>query len=61
MQDRLRLKKNISAGGNYTLTKATAAGQAGANNGQNQAAQADANGDGKNRAQSVGGHKPNIQ
>lgn len=24
MQDRLRLKKNISAGGNYTLTKAPA-------------------------------------
>lgn len=33
MQDRLRLKKNISATGNYTLTKvpAAGAGQPGAN------------------------------
>lgn len=47
MQDRMRLKKNISANGNYTLSKAPAAGQNGANN-QNQAQ--DQNGDGKNRA-----------
>lgn len=47
MQDRLRLKKNISANGNYTLTK-VAPGQAGAN-GQAQVPQ-DQNGDGKNRA-----------
>jgi hypothetical protein len=33
IQDRLRLKKNISANGNYTLTKVPAAGQSGANNG----------------------------
>jgi hypothetical protein len=47
MQDRLRLKKNISANGNYTLTKASGAvggGQAG-NNGQ-----AGQDADGKNRA-----------
>lgn len=47
MQDRLRLKKNISANGNYTLTKAggaVGAGQAG-NNGQG-----GQDGDGKNRA-----------
>ena len=56
MQDRLRLKKNISANGNYTLTKAggaQGAGQAG-NNGQ-----AGQDADGKNRALSLG--KPNIQ
>jgi hypothetical protein len=35
MHDRLRLKKNISAGGNYTLTKVPAGGQAGGTNGQN--------------------------
>jgi len=35
MHDRLRLKKNISTGGNYTLTKVPAGGQAGGNNGQN--------------------------
>ncbi len=33
MQDRMRLKKNISANGNYTLSKA-APNQGGANNGQ---------------------------
>lgn len=56
MQDRLRLKKNISANGNYTLTKVPAANQAA----QNTQGPADPNGDGKNRAQSVGGMKPNI-
>ncbi len=59
MQDRLRLKKNISANGNYTLTKVPAAGQPGANNAQAQGQ--DDKGDGKDRARSVGGPKPNIQ
>lgn len=47
MQDRLRLKKNISANGNYTLTKAAGsvgAGQTGNN------AQPGQDADGKNRA-----------
>ena len=50
MQDRLRLKKNISVNGKYTLTKVpAAAGQAPAN-GQAQGSQDDQKGDGKNRA-----------
>jgi hypothetical protein len=51
----MRLKKNISANGNYTLSKA-APNQGGANNGQGQG---DSKEEAKNRAQSVGGPKPN--
>jgi len=63
-QDRMRLKKNISAGGNYQLTKVSQPNQSGTSNGAPAQAVASLGDtlkdDGKVRSSSLGALKPSL-